>query len=820
MHFCYWQRVGNTSANLQPPLPVDCTIVHATSAHVKQFFCLIPQANKAMQMQMLTSHPSLAYLRDHTVQGTAILPAAALLELCLATAHTLFPKQQLAIVDSSIMSALSLTGTAGLITCAITNGACRVATNTTHFSASITALQSSSGQGSSSIEAGSMPGAYHKAITALSLWKQDVEEREVPAASAVAAVAVNAAEDISSYWLHPAALDSCLQLGALVPEELSREAEEANESISFVPVGAKAFQIPQKLSLGEQLMSSASIGSHSDVGRKSSMTSVRDHAIQTGSHAVHGRLEGLQAKATKGMQRNGGQPDAETVAQANSLYQVAWLADTPSMQADTPQSSAMLAREDASTAASIMSSGVLGVAQALQFMQQAQAQGMKHIGLAAPALPSGLSQQGRDASSNIATAGMWGLLRAFTQEHPSVSVSGVCTDKALKLPILQTSNSTARAASNAFGLSTSQQTIQRPMLLPSLVRPHAQAYQLRSKPRGAISNLVPLPYTPRKLAPGSVELSVQAVGINFRDVLNVLGMYPGDPGPPGADCAGVVTATGPGVTKLRPGIAVFGLAGGSLGSHVQAAAQTLVPMPANLSFEQAATTPTVFLTVDTAFNAATACRPGDRVLVHAAAGGIGLAALQEATMLGCSVHATAGSSAKRMMLRSLGIHHVVNSRDTSSATELARVGGVDVVLNSLTSPGMVAGSAAGVRLGGRFVEISKRDIWSPARLAQERPDLHYSLLALDFLPPSAIQSGLMKLTTSLAAGFLRPLPQAVHDSANAHSALRQMSQARHVGKVLVRNSQQDSSSSAMQGSVMITGRDQFAIGGNDVAYIA
>ena len=771
---------------------------------------LIEQANKAAQMQMLISHPSLAYLRDHTVQGTAILPAAALLELCLATAHTLFPKQQLALVNSSIMSALSLKDAGGLITCTITNGVCGVATLTKHFSASITAFQSSSGYGSS--EAGRMPGASHKAIEALSLWQQGLRREEDPAAGAVAAVAVHAAEDVSSYWLHPAALDSCLQLGALVPEQLGRrEAEEAIEGVSFVPVGAKAFFIPQKLSLGEHLMSSAGIGSQSSSGRSSGKTSFRDHAVHTASHGVHGWLDGLQAKATKGMQRNSlWQHDSETVAQANSLYQVAWLADAPSTQADTAHSSAMLAREDGTTAASIMSSGVLGVAQALQFMQQAQAQGMKHIGLIAPALSSGLSQQGRDASSKIATAGMWGLLRAFTQEHPSVNVSGLSTDKALQIPSLQASNSAARAASNAFGLSSSQQTIQRPMLLPSVVRPEAQAYQLRSKPRGAISNLVPLPYTPRKLAPGGVEISVQAVGLNFRDVLNVLGMYPGDPGPPGADCAGVVTATGPGVTHLHPGMAVFGLAGGSLGSHVQAAARTLVPMPASLSFEQAATTPTVFLTVDTAFNAGTACRPRDRVLVHAAAGGVGLAALQQASMLGCAVHATAGSSAKRMMLRSLGVHHVVNSRDTSSATELARVGGVDVVLNSLTSPGMVAGSAAGVRLGGRFVEISKRDIWSPARLAQERPDLHYSLLAVDFLPPSAIQSGLMKLTTSLAAGFSRPLPQAVHDSVDVHSALRQMSQARHVGKVVVRNSQQDSRLSNMRGSVIITGRDQSA----------
>ena len=551
-------------------------------------------------------------------------------------------------------------------------------------------------------------------------------------------------------------------------------------------------------------MSSASMGSGHQSSSGGSSSSFRNHTVYSGSRGVHGWLEGLQARATKAASGSSSQTDAESLAQANSLYQVAWLTDAPSPQAEAAQR--LTSRQAMTTMpASIVSNGMLGIAKALQTMQQAKAQGTKHISLKTSALPLGMSQQGRKSSSSITAAGMWGLLRAFAQEHPNVSVSGVSTDTHAQQPSLQTTGVTASVASDAFGLSISQQTLQRPVLLPSVVTPVAQPYQLRPQPRGAISNLVPLPYAPRKLASGLVEISVQAVGVNFRDVLNVLGMYPGDPGPPGADCAGVVTAIGQGVTNLQPGMAVFGLAGGSLGSHVQASAQTLVPMPASLNYEQAASTPTVFLTADTAFNAAAACRPGNKVLVHAAAGGVGLAALQQASMLGCSVCATAGSPAKRMVLRLLGVKDVVSSRDTSPVTELAHVGGVDVVLNSLTSPGMVAGSVAGVRLGGRFVEISKRDIWSPARLAQERPDLHYSLLAVDFLLPSAIQTGLMKLSTSLAAGCLRPLPQAVHGMSNVHSALRQMSQARHVGKIVVRNTQQESSLSDIQGSVMITG---------------
>ena len=167
------------------------------------------------------------------------------------------------------------------------------------------------------------------------------------------------------------------------------------------------------------------------------------------------------------------------------------------------------------------------------------------------------------------------------------------------------------------------------------------------------------------------------------------------------------------------------------------------------------------------------------------AGGVGLAAIQVVQKLGAQLFATAGSPAKRSLLRSLGAQHVVNSRSPDFASDLAQAGGADVVLNSLTSPGMVAGSLAGVRPGGRFVEISKRDIWSPARLAQDRPDLYYSLLAVDFLPPSAVHSALTRAAQAVSSGSFCPLPQVTHGLQNVQAALRQMTQARHVGKVVV-----------------------------------
>ena len=113
---------------------------------------------------------------------------------------------------------------------------------------------------------------------------------------------------------------------------------------------------------------------------------------------------------------------------------------------------------------------------------------------------------------------------------------------------------------------------------------------------------------------------------------------------------------------------------------------------------------------------------------------------QVARALGATVVTTAGSPSKRALLRSLGAQHVSGSRDTAFVEDLALVagGGVHAVLNTLTSPGMVSSEAALLRIGGRFVEIGKRDVTSPGRLAQERSDVGYGFLAMDFMPAAVL----------------------------------------------------------------------------------
>ena len=147
---------------------------------------------------------------------------------------------------------------------------------------------------------------------------------------------------------------------------------------------------------------------------------------------------------------------------------------------------------------------------------------------------------------------------------------------------------------------------------------------------------------------------------------------------------------------------------------------------------------------------------------------------------------------------------VLNSRDTSFATDAAQLGAnISSVLNSLTSPGMVAASLATLQVGGQFVEIGKRDIWSAERAAQERPDVAYHFVAVDFLPKQVIQSTLQGIAQGMSHGRLQPLPQVLHSASYAQSAFRQMSQARHVGKIVVQTAQH--AQQADQGLTVITG---------------
>ena len=258
----------------------------------------------------------------------------------------------------------------------------------------------------------------------------------------------------------------------------------------------------------------------------------------------------------------------------------------------------------------------------------------------------------------------------------------------------------------------------------------------------------------------------------------------------GGELAGVVTEVGPGVDRFHVGDRVFGFgrvvhspAGSTCRSNSWRAPAHWVRSP------RRASTPAALLTARLAFDLAR-LGPGDRVLIHAASGGVGLAAVQLAQRCGATVFATA-STYKRPTLQKMGVEHVYDSRSLDFADQIvADTGGagVDVVLNSLTNEGFVAATARVTAAGGRFVEIAKRDIWSTEEMAAVRPDIHYEILALDGImqsDPEQIRLLMAELAGELASGELAPLPVEIYPIAEAKTAFRRMQQARHIGKIVL-----------------------------------
>ncbi|MGC4808860.1 SDR family NAD(P)-dependent oxidoreductase, partial [Micromonospora sp. DT233] len=324
----------------------------------------------------------------------------------------------------------------------------------------------------------------------------------------------------------------------------------------------------------------------------------------------------------------------------------------------------------------------------------------------------------------------------------------------------------------------------------ALLPPAEPAWRLDTTGRGSLGNLT-LAADPELLAPlgpGLVRVAVRAAGLNFRDVLNALDMYPGDPGPMGVEGAGVVTEVGPGVTRFAPGDRVLGMFGKAFGPISVADQRMIAHLPADWSYRQAASVPIAFLTAWYGLVDLAKLGTGEAVLVHAAAGGVGMAAVQLARHLGAEVYATA-SEGKHDTLRALGIpdDHIASSRNLDFEARFratADGGPLDVVLNSLAGE-YVDASLRLLGVGGRFLEMGKTDVRTPEQLRDQHPGVGYH--AFDLIEAGAEHIGemLAEVLRLVESGALRPLPVASWDVRRAPEAYRHVSQARHVGKVVL-----------------------------------
>jgi acyl transferase domain-containing protein/acyl carrier protein len=330
--------------------------------------------------------------------------------------------------------------------------------------------------------------------------------------------------------------------------------------------------------------------------------------------------------------------------------------------------------------------------------------------------------------------------------------------------------------------------------------------------RGALDNLQLSPMRRREPGEGEVEIRVRASCVNFRDVLIALDMYPGDVPLLGSDCAGEVVAIGPGVARLAVGDRVVAMVSGAFATHATTLADYVARLPDGLSFEQGAATPSAYLTAEIALMQRAGLRRGQRVLIHAAAGGVGMAAVALSQRAGAEIFATAGSEAKRNFLRRIGVKHVFDSRSAAFADEVLRItagGGVDAVLNSLGGD-LLARSFDAVADGGAFLEIGKRGIRTPEEVRRMRPDIRYFVIdASDDarVKPSLVGQTLERLLSEMGNGSLAALPCTTFPFQRAPSAFRYMAQAQQIGRVVLRHPHVTSALDGIRGdrSYLVTG---------------
>jgi acyl transferase domain-containing protein/NADPH:quinone reductase-like Zn-dependent oxidoreductase/acyl carrier protein/ubiquinone/menaquinone biosynthesis C-methylase UbiE len=328
----------------------------------------------------------------------------------------------------------------------------------------------------------------------------------------------------------------------------------------------------------------------------------------------------------------------------------------------------------------------------------------------------------------------------------------------------------------------------------------AEAFRLEPEAVGVLDSIVARS-TPRQI-PGEeeIEIEVVAAGLNFKDIMLAMGRLPeGQNGCSlGLECAGHVIRAGSGVHGFAVGDQVIACGRGMLASHITVPASTVLAKPARLSFEEAATIPVAYLTAYYGLRTLAQIARGERVLIHTATGGVGLAAIQLARLAGAEVFATAGSPAKRALLGAIGVRHVMDSRSLDFAREImeATAGeGIDIVLNTLTGEAIPA-SLDLLRPYGRFVEIGKRDILENTRLGL-RPfekNLSYFAVDLDRLwahRPAQARSLYSEVLQLIENSSLKPLSHRSVPLSRLPSALRTMAQAKHVGKMVVSMAQAD-----------------------------
>ncbi|KAH3732369.1 polyketide synthase [Pelomyxa schiedti] len=401
---------------------------------------------------------------------------------------------------------------------------------------------------------------------------------------------------------------------------------------------------------------------------------------------------------------------------------------------------------------------------------------------------------------------LWGLSNVLLQEYAAFST------RMIDLSLTPTANEITTLAheilspgkDNLVGIRSTSLWGNRLMqsVVPSLSRiidttASKGAYRLEISKRGVLDSLT-LCHIPRmEPKEGEVEIQVRASSLNFRDVMRAMGLYPAEDDSTlvGLEAAGTIVRVGKGVTGFAVGDPVIAIANGTFASHFVTPAHLCVKKPSNLTMEEAVASTGVLLTAYEGLVRVAHIKKGERVLVHLASGGVGIAAVQLCQHYGCEVFATVGKKEKReFLVNKLGIpeDHIFNSRSLTFADQIMKIThgeGVDVVLNSLMGEGLVR-SYHLLRHKGRFIEIGKRDIFENSKLPLKpfAKNLLVASVAIDVLcdsDPVYFSELLREVESKLEDGTIKPIPYTAFPITDAVHAFRLMAAANHIGKILV-----------------------------------
>ena len=398
----------------------------------------------------------------------------------------------------------------------------------------------------------------------------------------------------------------------------------------------------------------------------------------------------------------------------------------------------------------------------------------------------------RETKGALAGAALWGFGKAVSREaahlnprmidmDPSGSACASDLVDEFMYPDLENHIAVRRGSRHVARLVRSDSGPER------LDLPSDSAWALAPNPTGDFERPCVIPLPARPLEEREVRVAVDAAGLNFWDVFRSLGFI--EEGNLGREMCGRVVGVGSEVANVSVGDNVVGLGFGAFAAEMVTHEELVVSTPPNISVSELATVPSAFVSAELSYELS-GLEADDRVLIHAGSGGVGLAAIQLAQAAGAEVFATA-SKPKQAYLKSLGVKHIFDSRETSFGREILEAtdgAGVTVVLNSLTSEGYIDASLSCLAQNGRFVELARRDILTIEEMAALRPDVGYDILELDVLKktdPAWVGRVLRKIVSRIAAGEITPLVHSRWPLAETGAALMFMRSARHIGKIVV-----------------------------------